>query len=236
MNIGLVLAGGTGKRLGADIPKQYIEVGGKAIISYVLKVFAEHPMVDAIQIVADSFWHDYVKNCVRSTGCGGKWKGFSQPGENRQLSIFHGITDALQYASYDDFVIIHDAARPLLTGQFLTKCLLKAEDHDGVLPVLPVTDTVYISQDRKKISSLLNRDHVFAGQAPEIFRLGKYYEANKRLMPYDILKINGSTEPAVLADMDVVMVDGDEENFKITTKEDLRRLKEKLCLVGGSES
>ena len=75
------------------------------------------------------------------------------------------------------------------------------------------------------MTSLLNRSQIFAGQAPEIFVLGKYVQANERLLPDAIKKINGSTEPAVLAGMDIVMVPGDERNFKITTQVDLEHFR-----------
>ena len=67
---------------------------------------------------------------------------------------------------------------------------------------------------------------VYAGQAPEVFRIGRYYEANRKLLPEEIYKINGSTEPAVLDGMDIVMIPGDEGNFKITTAGDLERFQE----------
>ena len=72
---------------------------------------------------------------------------------------------------------------------------------------------------------LLEREKVFAGQAPEVFDFEKYYEANVRLFPDGLQKIRGSTEPAVLAGMDVIMIPGDEKNYKITTKGDLERFR-----------
>lgn len=87
-------------------------------------------------------------------------------------------------------------------------------------------DTVYYSKDGRQITSLLDRQAVFAGQAPELFRLGTYYQANERLLPEEILRINGSTEPAVLAGMQIAMVPGDERNFKITTPADLERFRQ----------
>lgn len=125
-------------------------------------------------------------------------------------------------------MLIHDAARPLLSGELITDCLQAAAGHDGVLPALPMKDTVYFSENGKKIASLLDRGRIFAGQAPELFLLGKYYEANRALLPERILQINGSTEPAVMAGMDIVMIPGDEGNFKITTKADLIRFQERV--------
>ena len=104
------------------------------------------------------------------------------------------------------------------------------EHHDGVLPVLPMRDTVYFSEDGKCISQLVDRSKIYAGQAPEAFKLGKYLEANESLIPEKIFAINGSTEPAIMAGMDVAMIDGDEKNFKITTKADLEKFKEYMKL------
>ena len=226
MNVALILSGGTGTRLGADIPKQYIEVGGKPIICYCVERLLRHDKIDAVQIVADQSWHDEIRNWISEEDINKKFKGFSLPGENRQLSIFHGLEDIRKYAPDEDFVLIHDAARPLLSEGMISECIDTVQGHDGALPVLPMKDTVYLSMDGKKVDNLLDRNRIYAGQAPEIFRIGKYYEANKQLLPTEILKINGSTEPAVMAEMDIVMIPGDERNFKITTKADLERFRE----------
>lgn len=226
MNVALILSGGTGTRLGTDIPKQYIEVGGKAVISYCLDKLLQHKMIDAVQIVAEEAWHNKIFYYVQRVNQSEKFRGFSEPGANRQLSIFHALEDIRQYASDRDYVFIHDAARPLLTEEMITECLSQVESHDGVLPVLPMKDTVYLSVDGKRVSSLLDRAQIYAGQAPEVFQLKKYYEANKKLLPEEILKINGSTEPAIRAGMDIAMIPGDERNFKITTKEDLDRFRQ----------
>lgn len=227
MNIALVLAGGTGIRVGEDIPKQYIEVNGKPIISYCVDTFIASGSVDAIWVVADEMWHNYILDHISME----KFSGFSIPGINRQLSIWQGLCEIKKIAAEDSLVMIHDAARPLLGHKQIDDCFAAAADHDGVMPVLPMKDTVYLSRDGKKVSELIDRSSVFAGQAPEVFRLGKYYEANQRLLTEKILQINGSTEPAILMGMDIVMVPGDERNFKITTREDLDRFR---GIIGGT--
>lgn len=226
MNVALILSGGTGTRLGSDIPKQYIKVGDKPIIGYCMECLAEYDGIDVIQVVAAPCWREEITKCLERYDINKKFKGFSLPGENRQLSILHGLEDIRSYADEESLVLIHDAARPLLSEKQISACLKGAIDHDGVLPVLPMKDTVYMSTDGKSIASLLNRNEIYAGQAPEVFLLGKYYEANKRLMPDEILKINGSTEPAIMAGMNIAMIPGDEGNFKITTQTDLDRFRE----------
>lgn len=236
----LLLSGGTGKRMGVETPKQYIKVNGRMIIDYCLQALLAHEGIDAVQVVADEAWQAAVLNCIRKLQNAGrngvseqenrgieKFRGFSQPGETRQLSIWNGLTDIGKYAEDSDYVLIHDAARPLVSAKQISDCLEAVRaGHDGALPVLPMKDTVYYSEDGAAVTSLLERSRIFAGQAPEVFVLGKYREANQALFPERILRINGSTEPAVMAGMDIAMIPGDEGNFKITTKADLERFRE----------
>ncbi len=124
-------------------------------------------------------------------------------------------------------MFVHDAARPILSQDMIERSIAGMEGYDGVLPVLPMKDTVYLSHDGKQVDSLLNRQEIFAGQAPETFVYGKYLAANQAIVDSGkIVDINGSTEPAVLAGMKMHLIDGDEENFKITTQADLDRFVE----------
>lgn len=230
MNVALVLAGGTGTRLGAAVPKQYIEVDGKPIISYCMDTISKCHIIDGIYIVADSMWHDYIKQNVDMS----KVKGFVEPGENRQLSIYNGLMAMKNFASNEDVVLIHDGARPLVSEEMICQCISNIEGHDGVMPVLPVKDTLYVSENGSSVSKLLDREKIFRGQAPEAFLYEKYLKANEALLPDEIKLINGSTEPAVMAGLDVLMISGDERNFKITTEKDLEdfrsRINESICI------
>mgnify|MGYP002626771724 FL=1 len=227
MNVAIVLSGGTGSRLGEDIPKQYIEVASKPIIIYPLEVMDKSSYIDAIQIVAASEWVSKITDWAREHGVAGKIKGYSAPGENRQLSIYNGLKDVLEYADESDYVFIHDAARPNLSQQMIADSIEGMAGNKGVLPVLPMKDTVYKSYGGGSIDELLDRDTIFAGQAPETFVLGAYYRANQDLVDSnEIYRICGSTEVAIMAGMNVHMIPGDEENYKITTKKDLDRFLE----------
>lgn len=239
MNYAVILSGGVGTRLGLDIPKQYYEVNKKPIIRYVIETLEQSDVVDGIIIVAAPEWQDYLKEQI---SCEEKFLGFAEPGQNRQLSIYSGlcylceclqqgaevVSDSkVQVASADAIkdviVLIQDAARPNTSLQTIADCFSLAENEDGAMPVLPMKDTVYASMDGKCVSSLLDRKTIFAGQAPESFRLEKYLAANEALLPTRILNINGSTEPAIMAGMNIKMIHGDENNYKITTEVDLRR-------------
>ncbi|MDE7114279.1 MAG: 2-C-methyl-D-erythritol 4-phosphate cytidylyltransferase, partial [Acetatifactor sp.] len=217
MNVALILAGGTGSRLGADVPKQYLEVAGRPIIAYCLETMTEHAGIDAIQIVAEEMWRPLIRKWA-----GEKLKGFSEPGRNRQMSILNGLEDIKTYASDEAVVLIHDAARPLVSPQTIAACIGGCVEHEGVMPALPMKDTVYYGVSGR-IDALLDRSRVIAGQAPEAFRLGRYYQANRALSEEQLLAINGSTEPAIMAGMDICYIAGDERNFQVPTKEDLER-------------
>lgn len=224
MNYAIILSGGTGSRLkGISIPKQYYEVKGKPIIRYTLETIVKSDVIDTYIIVASEEWHAYIKD--KLCGLNEKFAGFAIPGENRQLSISNGLEKLKGTANENDVVLIHDAARPCVSKQLICNCVKACREADGAMPVLPMKDTIYLSKDGNSVDSLLDRSQLFAGQAPEAFVYGKYLSANERLLREEILKINGSTQPAILDKLKVAMIDGEESNFKITTAEDLERFK-----------
>lgn len=225
MNIALVLAGGKGTRLGEGVPKQYREVEGKAIIQYTLEIVSKTSQIDELWIVADESWHEYVLNGM-GTDVKCLFGGFSKPGKTRQLSILNGLQDIRNGGKEVKYVMIHDAARPLVNIELIDECFKTIGGHQGVLPVLPMKDTVYFSENGETVSSLLKRHCIFAGQAPELFDFEAYYQANKSLNTEIMMNVNGSTEPAIMAGMDIVMIPGQEGNFKITTMVDLVRFRE----------
>lgn len=225
MNIAIILSGGTGTRMGADCPKQYIEVNNRPIVNWSVETFVSRRDIAKVIIVADSKWKSYLmshKTFDIDKIC------FAQPGETRQYSIYSGLRKAQELGySYEDIVIIHDAARPLVSDTTIAECIKGIEEgYDGVMPALKVKDTIYVTEDGITISCLLNRGKLRAGQSPESFRLGSYLELHEKMPREELLKINGSTEIAFKAGLKVKIIDGDEFNFKITTPEDLVRFKQ----------
>ncbi len=224
----LLLSGGIGSRLSSSIPKQYLKVRGKMVILYSLATLLEDRLIDKVWIVAAEEWRDRILAAMREEGLPEEsFGGFAEPGRCRQGSILNGLEAILAgigEAEDGDCVLIHDAARPLVSKQMIHTAFRLAEEHDGAMPVLPMKDTVYLSDPEKKCAAeRLDRDRVFAGQAPEAFRLKPYYEANARYTIEELEQIRGSSEPAIDAGMDIAIFPGEEENFKITTEEDLER-------------
>ena len=170
-------------------------------------------------VVAAEEWRDFIAQSCRTK----KEQFFAPPGRNRQESIYHALACIRDKQMHPDTVFIHDAARPYLTEEMIHSYYEALPGHDGVLPVLPMKDTIYYSENGSSVSSLLDRSRLYSGQAPELFLYEKYLAANEVLLPEKILAINGSSEPAILAGMDICMVPGEERNYKITTQEDIER-------------
>ncbi len=238
MNAAILLSGGAGTRLGGDIPKQYITVEGRPIVSYAIETLLTFDKIDCLQIVAEAKWRDLIKEeserimqdaMDRGVIEGRKNIAFSDPGRNRQESILHGLTDLLDGGERPWLVLIQDAARPLTSGRLIGSLFAVMGEEpvaDGAIPVLPMKDTVYLCERPEAVTGLLPREQVFRGQAPELFIYDKYLEACRALSEGELLRINGSTEPAILYGMQMVTVPGDERNYKITTEVDLVRFKE----------
>ena len=228
MNIAIILAGGTGSRMGGEIPKQYIEVSGKPVFSYCLKIFQTHKRIDAIVIVAAKNWQDYITKWVNNENIS-KFQGFAQAGSSRQHSIVNGIIKAKEIgAKGNDVVIIHDAARPCVSDRLISECIEQLDCYDGVMPVLPVKDTIYLSTDRTSIASLLDRDQLFAGQSPESFLFNKYLAIHNGMNEEQLSLVRGSSEIAFRNGLRIKLINGDEHNYKITTMADLEKFKSEV--------
>ncbi|NLG03773.1 MAG: 2-C-methyl-D-erythritol 4-phosphate cytidylyltransferase [Clostridia bacterium] len=247
MNIAVILSGGSGSRMKSGAkPKQYLEVGGKPIICYCLEIFQKHSQIDAIVIVAEEKYQELLDEWMEKEKIS-KFADYAPAGRSRQHSIYSGITVAREVIGWyevpdeiggyirvgvkeetddtKDIVIIHDAARPCVSEQIITDCINGAKECGGAMPVITLKDTVYQSKDGTTISGLLNRDELFAGQAPEAFKLDAYLAIHDAMSDEELGNVRGSSEIAYRYGMKIKMVKGDEANFKITTKEDLDKFK-----------
>lgn len=222
---GIILSGGVGSRMGLDVPKQYVEVCGRPVISYCLETIAGDPRMAGLVIAVAPAWRPFVESVVSGQGIDVPVH-WSVPGETRQETIYNALQVASRHYSDDDIVMIHDAARPLVSRRLIDACIDACQGCDGAMPVLPVKDTVYQSTDGKTISSLLPRETLYAGQAPEAFRLGKYLRAHESMSREELMTVNGSSELAYKQGLDMKLIPGEESNFKITTPEDLRRFEQ----------
>lgn len=226
MNIAIILSGGVGARMGANIPKQYIEVCGKPVIYYSLSKFVESGSIDAYIIALDIQWKEYVERCISTMNIH-KPLFYSEPGETRELTIYNALKCAkLNGYADDDIVIIHDAVRPMVSKEVIDDCLEGCKNYDAAIAVIDVKDTIYQSVADNCITNVPNRSTLHAGQTPEAFKLGKYLKIHDDRSFEEICAVTGGAQFAANCGLKVYLSKGAEINFKLTTPEDLHRFEQ----------
>jgi 2-C-methyl-D-erythritol 4-phosphate cytidylyltransferase len=220
MNAGLILAGGSGERLKAlGKPKQFCEVNWTPLMMFCLQAFERCAAVDTINIVAAEEHHGMIQGWLERFHIT-KFCGFALPGRTRQHSVFNGLQGMKAGMAERSRVIVHDAARPLVTEKIIEDCVRFAADCDGATPVIPINDTVYRSEDKMRITALLNRDELFAGQTPECYDFRKYLAVFESMEDGAIAAVRGGSEIAFRGGMSIRLFDGDMMNFKVSTERD----------------
>ena len=139
MTYALIIAGGSGNRMGQDIPKQFINVYDKPVLIYTLESFQRHPMVDAIEVVCLDGWHEVLWAYARQFNIT-KLQAIVTGGSSAQESIRNGVYDLESKASDDDIIIIHDGIRPLVDDTVLTDVIQKAMQYGNGVTSLPYND------------------------------------------------------------------------------------------------
>lgn len=225
MNYAIILSGGVGTRMRSDgFPKQYLEMQGKPILLHTLEIFQLCEAVDRIVVVADNSWTDQIKLWTSAAGIS-KLAAFAESGETRQHSVLNGLMACKQFEPTEaDAVLIHDAARPLITPKLISDCVANLQGHDGVLPVVSINDALYYSEDCSSLGAVADRSKYFCGQSPEVFWLLQHLELNTKVPSEELALIRGSSELAFKNGLDICMIPGEETNFKLTTPDDMLRL------------
>lgn len=140
MNIGVILAGGSGTRMGSDIPKQFIEIYGKPLIIHTIESFDLNSEIDAIAVVCKDQWKEDLSIWIRQFGIN-KVKWIISGGNTRQESTYKAIKRLEDVCKEDDILIIHDAARPLISQRIINDNIIGAKEYGAVDTVIPSADT-----------------------------------------------------------------------------------------------
>lgn len=224
MNFAIILAGGVGSRMGQKIPKQYIYIEGKPVIAYTLERFQDCHEIDHIVIVADKQWRPDITFWLNEYKID-KFLCFADSGISRQESVFSGLTACKLYAKNDqDLVLVHEAARPLVTNSMILSIIHGLNGYDASIPVLPLNDAVIYSSDSMQLNNLIDRNKLFRGQAPECFRLLPYWHINHITPREDLAHMRADHELAFMHGWNIHLCPGDENNFKLTTPSDIDRM------------
>ncbi len=222
MNAAVVLSGGTGSRMGTDIPKQYLKLLDKPVLVRTVEQFQRCNEVEYVAVAAAEEWHGQILRWKAEFGLT-KLRAIAPAGESRQGSILNGLR-ALQslLTGADDGVVVQDAARPLTSAGLIGRLLDGLRETPCVLPVLPVTDTTYTSRDGQWVDGLLERSTLYSGQAPEAFRYRDYLRLYEETPAEELGAMSGSCQLPYSRGWKVKMIPGERDNIKITHLSDLQ--------------
>lgn len=212
----IIGAAGRGKRVGTTIPKQYIKIGDRTILEMSVEPFQNSSLVDQIILVCHE---DYIEKTRKLC------EGFSKVtkivcgGKERQDSIRLGL-EALENEEQESLVLIHDGARPYVSSDVIERVAREAEASGAAVPWVPVKDTIRVVSEGGGFSAPIDRETLRAVQTPQGFKLSLIKKAHEKAYRDGF----SGTDDGSLVDYfggKVSMVEGDDRNIKITTKEDL---------------
>jgi 2-C-methyl-D-erythritol 4-phosphate cytidylyltransferase len=213
----VIPAAGIGKRMGATVPKQYLQLNGKTVLDQTLERLLAHPLIDGVIVAIashDCWWQDstfFSHPAVRlATG-----------GAERCNTVFNAMQQLLHFAAKEDYVLVHDAARPCVRHADISRLIQSVHDYpEGGLLGMPVRDTMKRTDENGNIRHTEDRDGLWHAFTPQMFRIGQLYEALEKALGNNQL-VTDDASAMELAGFSPLMIEGAPDNIKITRPEDL---------------
>lgn len=225
-NIALILASGTGSRCNLGIPKQFAKINNKTILEYTVDAFETHELIDEIYLVTSKEFLEKVKELTKNYK---KVQKVIQGGETRKDSSYNGIS---AIKDNEANILIHDGVRPLISKEIISNCIKELEGKQAVCVAIDSTDTIYEINDNNTIKTIPQRKYLKRAQTPQCFKLSLIKKAHELANDDSNCKVTddcGLIQHYHLSD--IYLTQGDENNIKITYKEDLDFVKKQLKLL-----
>jgi 2-C-methyl-D-erythritol 4-phosphate cytidylyltransferase/2-C-methyl-D-erythritol 2,4-cyclodiphosphate synthase len=210
----LVVAAGSGQRFGGDLPKQYQALAGKPMLRHSLETFAAHPDIAGVMVAI----HPAQRDLYDAAAAGiAKLLPPVGGGATRQGSVLNGLERLA--AEQPDYVLIHDAARPLIDAGTISRTIEALAQHPAILVAVPVVDTIKRGAG-ERVGDTVDRRDLWRAQTPQAFHFAAILEAHRKVAGGEL------TDDAAVAEaagIPVTFVMGSERNFKVTTQDDMER-------------
>lgn len=217
--VAIVPAGGAGTRMGDTLPKQYLDINGKPMISHTLSVLASIPRISRVVVVNapnDVYFPRLID--VESPDYAGKIASRNVGGQTRAQSVLNGLLSLGDDFADTDWALVHDAARPCVTPRLIEQFLDELEDEPiGGLLALPVADTLKRGNTDQRVEETVDRSTLWRAQTPQMFRLG--------LLRRALTQSHQATDEAQAVERlghQPRLVVGDSANLKVTYATDLK--------------
>lgn len=216
-HVALIPAAGNGSRMGSATPKQYAPLAGRPLIEHAVHTLCRHPRIDQVFVVLAPGDRDFAACDWR--GCGDKLMPLYCGGETRAASVFNGLLAANDAIDGNDWVLVHDAARPCLTATDIDRLLAALKDSEvGGLLAVPVADTLKRANAEGEVLQTVAREQLWRAQTPQMFRYRVLIEALRRA---DIAAVTDEASAVEQTGARPLLVEGGTGNFKVTYPEDL---------------
>ena len=226
-NYSLIIAGGSGNRMGQDIPKQFMHIDGAPVIIHTMKAFEQHPDIDGIAVVCLTGWETVLQSYANQFNIS-KLKWIFPSGKTGFDSIHNGIYGLKEQGCKDeDLVLIHDAVRPLLSQEIISSNIAICKAYGYAITGIQCREAILKSDDGFTTTTSIPRDTLIRTQTPQTFRLGNIIGAHEEAKEKGITNsVASCTLIAELGSERVMhIVPGSEKNIKITTVEDIDMIK-----------
>lgn len=228
MNIAIIIAGGSGRRMGMDIPKQFINVYEKPVLMYTLEGFQSHPMIDEIEVVCIEGWHDVVWAYAKQCGIT-KLKRIISGGETGQESIRNGVYALEGICKEGDTVIIHDGIRPLVDASVLTDVILTCKKYGNAVTSLPYNEQIFVVDEKDPSTTVqyIPRETLRRVSTPQAYEFNKLDSAYHEAFEKEIGIYGSSYTNTMMVELGerLHFASGSDKNIKLTTKDDLEMFK-----------
>ena len=218
-----ILAGGTGTRMGAAHPKQFLEFGGRPVIIHTTERFLRHEQIDRVIVVTPEMWCGYTERLLAEY-FGNSGIIVAVGGETRNETLMNAIAaiEAEGNLNDDTIIVTHDAVRPFVTEEMISGNIFIAEEIGACETAFPSTDTIVETDDGKLVKSVPDRSRLWMVQTPQSFRAKKLRELYMSLTEDEKAVLTDAARIYVMKDEAVGIVKGDSSNIKITYPEDLQ--------------
>ena len=224
MTFAVILAGGTGSRMGStDMPKQFLEIKGKPILNHTIEKFLPNPQFEKIIVLSPKAWIGHTKEIIRKFTGKSDRIAVIEGGVTRNETIMNSIRwIESQYGLDDDTVIVtHDSVRPFLTHRIIEENIKAAQQYGACDTVIPATDTI-IEGDASAITAIPDRRRMYQGQTPQSFKAKLLRDTYDSLSDEEKDILTDAAKILVMKGMDVRLVKGETFNIKITYPYDLK--------------
>ncbi len=218
--IALLIAGGSGNRMGQDIPKQFLSVNERPVIVYTLEAFQNHPEIDAIAVVCIEGWDQVLWAYARQFNIT-KLKHVVPGGKTGQESIRNGVMELEKHYDPKDIVLIHDAIRPMVSAEIISDNIRVALKYGNATTVIPCAEAMMQTEDAVVSVGSYPRERLKRTQTPQAFRIGDICDLHRKALEAGITNSVASCTLMVEMGKQVYFSAGSEKNIKLTTLEDI---------------